>query len=183
MALSMLELAASVGSVQAKAVRPLRSRAASIAVRSSVTCAAFTTVEPATSGLSVKPPTEVAPKVAVMLAALLIGTVQVGMLAQLLLQPVKVEPAAGGAVKVTRVPLVTDTEQIAPQSMPAGALVTEPVPLPAFVTVSAKDCNANVAVTEPAAFIVTVQAPVPVHAPLQPVKIELKPGVGLKVTS
>src|SRR5678815_5903549 len=159
MALSMLDRAVSDGSVQANAVRPLRSRAASIAARSSVMCEAFTAVERATSGLSVKPPTVVTPKVAVMPPAALIESVQVGMAAQPLLQPVKVEPAAGVAVKVTSDPVVNDAEQVAPQSMPAGALLTVPLPLPAFVTVSAKDsgCDAKVAVTEPAAFIATVQ--------------------------
>ena len=42
------------------------------------------------------------------------------------LQPVKVEPAAGVAVRVTVVPLAKLAEQVAPQVMPAGALVTEP---------------------------------------------------------
>src|SRR6266571_3065284 len=40
------------------------------------------------------------------------------------LQPVKVEPAAGAAVKVTAVPLANAAEYVAPQAMPAGALVT-----------------------------------------------------------
>jgi hypothetical protein len=47
--------------------------------------------------------------------AAFIDTVQVGMAAQPLLQPVKAEPAAGVAVKVTSVPLVNDAEQVAPQ--------------------------------------------------------------------
>ena len=121
-------------------------------------------------------------KVAVMLPAAFIETVQVGMPAQPLFQPVKLEPAAGVAVKVTSVPLVNDAEQVAPQLMPAGALVTVPVPLPAFVTVSAKGCSANVAVTALAAFSVRVHAPVPAHAPLHPVNIAPAPGVALRVT-
>src|SRR5207247_7159890 len=44
------------------------------------------------------------------------------------LQPVKVEPAAGVAVSVTAVPLVKLAEQVAPQVIPAGALVTVPLP-------------------------------------------------------
>ena len=51
------------------------------------------------------------------------------------LQPVKAEPAFGAAVSVTTVPLVKLAAQVAPQSMPAGLLVTVPVPAPALATV------------------------------------------------
>src|SRR5437879_12916257 len=54
------------------------------------------------------------------------------------LQPLKIEPAAGVAVSVTAVPLVKLAEQVAPQSMPAGELVTVPLPVPAGVTVRVK---------------------------------------------
>ncbi len=54
------------------------------------------------------------------------------------LQPVKVEPAAGAAVKVTAVPLAYVAEQVAPHEIPAGALVTVPVPAPLGLTVSVK---------------------------------------------
>src|SRR5947199_7739100 len=54
------------------------------------------------------------------------------------LQPPKVEPAAGAAVSVTAVPLVKLAAQVAPQSMPAGELVTVPLPVPAGVTVRVK---------------------------------------------
>src|SRR2546422_11377199 len=54
------------------------------------------------------------------------------------LQPLKVEPAAGAAVKVTAVPLAYVAEQVAPQEMPAGLLVTVPVPGPVLLTVSVK---------------------------------------------
>ena len=54
------------------------------------------------------------------------------------LQPVNVEPAAGAAVSVTAVPLVKLAEQVAPQVMPAGALVMVPVPVPTLETVSVK---------------------------------------------
>src|SRR5438034_9749452 len=81
------------------------------------------------------------------------------------LQPVKVEPAAGAAVSVTAVPLVKLAEQVAPQVIPAGALVTVPLPAPALLTVSAKVGRAKVAVTVVAAQSVTVQVPVPEHPP------------------
>jgi hypothetical protein len=47
-------------------------------------------------------------------------------------QPAKVEPVAGVAVKVTRVPLLYNAEHVLPQLMPEGALVTVPMPVPAF---------------------------------------------------
>ena len=98
------------------------------------------------------------------------------------LQPVKVNPAAGVAVKVTAVPVVKEVEQVAPQEIPAGELVT--VPLPALVTVSAKDDCMKVAVTEVAAFIVTEQVPVPEQPPpLQPVKVDPAAGMAVNVTA
>jgi len=54
------------------------------------------------------------------------------------LHPANVEPAAGAAVSVTAVPFANDAEQAAPHEMPAGALVTVPVPAPALLTVSVK---------------------------------------------
>jgi len=53
-------------------------------------------------------------------------------------QPVKVEPAAGVAVSVTAVPLAKLAEQVAPQVIPAGELVTVPLPVPDGETVSVK---------------------------------------------
>src|SRR5438552_4662390 len=96
------------------------------------------------------------------------------------LQPVKVEPAAGVAVSVTAVPLEKLAEQVAPQLIPAGELVTVPLPVPALLTVSAKLGRLKVAVTVVAAESVTVQAPVPEHPPpLQPVKVEPAAGVAV----
>jgi len=88
-------------------------------------------------------------------------------------QPVNVDPVAGAAVNVTIVPLAKLAAHAVPQLIPAGALVTVPVPVPAFVTVTAKVFAAvNVAVTAAAAVTVTTQAPVPVHAPLHPAKVD-----------
>jgi hypothetical protein len=56
------------------------------------------------------------------------------------LQPANTDdPDAGVAVRVINVPLLKLAEQLAPQLMPAGALVTEPVPVPAKVTVTGKE--------------------------------------------
>src|SRR4029453_3900304 len=98
------------------------------------------------------------------------------------LQPMKVEPAAGAAVKVTVVPLVNAAAHVVPQEMPAGGLLT--VPAPVLLTVSVEVCTAKVAVTVVAALSVTVQVPVPEHPPpLQPVKVEPAAGVAVKVTA
>src|SRR5438034_6773068 len=81
------------------------------------------------------------------------------------LQPLKVEPAAGVAVTVTAVPLGKLAEHVAPQVIPAGELVTVPLPVPALLTVSAKVGRLKVAVTVVAAESVTVQVPVPRSEP------------------
>ena len=54
------------------------------------------------------------------------------------LQPLNVDPAVGAAVKVTAVPLANAAEHVAPQEMPAGVLVTVPIPAPVLLTVSVK---------------------------------------------
>src|SRR5215470_14553260 len=181
-ALIVVEPGVSAGSVQAAAVRPLRVRAALTAVRSSVMCVAFMTVVPATSGSSVKVVVAGA-KVAVTAVAPISVTTHVPVPVQLPpLQPVKVDPAAGAAVRVTMVPDVNETEQVVPQLMPAGELVTVPLPVPLLFTLSAKDACMKVAVTEAAAFKVTTQVPVPVQPPpLQPVKVDPAAGAALSV--
>src|SRR5436309_11992923 len=89
---------------------------------------------PALETVSVK----VGVKVAVTVVAALKVTVQVPVpVHPPPLQPPKVEPAAGAAVSVTAVPLAKLAEQVTPQVMPAGALVTVPAPVPAFETVRA----------------------------------------------
>ena len=71
-----------------------------------------------------------------------------------------------------------------PQLIPAGALVTVPLPVPALLSVSAKVWVVKVAVTERAAVMVTEQeAAAPVHAPLQPLKVEPAGGVAVSVTT
>jgi len=67
--------------------------------------------------------------------------------------------------------------------IPAGVLVTVPLPVPAFVTVRAIGTS-NVAVTVVAADRVTVHEPVPVQPPpLQPLKVDPAAGVAVSVTA
>src|SRR5207249_4723266 len=99
------------------------------------------------------------------------------------LQPVKIEPLAGVAVSVTKVPLSNEAEQVAPQLIPAGFEVTVPRPVPALVTARVTLCSVKVAVTVVAAFKVTEQLPVPVQPPpFQPAKVEPLAGVAVSVT-
>ena len=71
----------------------------------------------------------------------------------------------GIAVSVTIVPTLKLAEQLAPQMIPAGSLVTAPAAEPREVTVNVTEIAANVAVTVVAALTVTVQVPVPLHHP------------------
>ena len=64
-----------------------------------------------------------------------IVTVQVPVPEQGLPQPLKLEPCPAVAVSVTELPPLKLAEQVDPQSMPAGELVTVPVPVPFLVTV------------------------------------------------
>ena len=68
--------------------------------------------------------------------AAFIVTVQEPLPLQAPLQPVKVEPAAGVAVKVTAVPLANGAVHVGPQVIPTGALVTLPLPAPLRFTVN-----------------------------------------------
>ena len=98
------------------------------------------------------------------------------------LQPLKTCPAAGVAARLTDAPETNVAEQVAPQLMPAGALVTDPVPVPAKEVVNVKS-GEKFAVTVAAAFIATVQVPVPEHRPpLQPVNTEPPAAAAVKVT-
>ena len=51
------------------------------------------------------------------------------------LQPVKMDPVAGTACKLTAVPVVKLAEHLLPQSIPAGELTIFPLPLPTVVIV------------------------------------------------
>jgi hypothetical protein len=111
-----------------------------------------------------------------------IDTVQPPLPVQLPDQPAKFESLAGVAVSVTEVPGSYWAEHVEPQLIPAGELVTEPLPVPVFVTVSV--CwSVNVAVTVVPAFIVTWHVPVPEQPPPdQPANLEPAAAVAVSVT-
>ena len=101
------------------------------------------------------------------------------------LHPPKVDPADGVAVNVTDVGLVKAKLHVAPQTIPAGLLVTVPTPAPAGVTVRVNVFGGAVklAVTVWSAFIVTVHEPVPLQPPpLQPVNVEPPVGAAVRAT-
>ncbi len=100
-------------------------------------------------------------------------------------QLLKVYPLVGDAVSVTDVPWVYVVEQVEPQEMPAGLLVTVPfgeVTDRVYVVVGGVPALSKIAVTVWFAFTVTVHVLVPEHAPVQPEKVELLAGVAVKVT-
>ena len=122
-------------------------------------------------------------KVAVTDCAEVMVTLQLPVPEQAPLHPAKVDPAAEVAVNVTTVPPAKLALQVLGQLMPAGVLVTEPVPAPASVTDSAKVTTLKVAVTDCAEFMVTLQLPVPEQAPLHPAKEDPAAGVAVRVTT
>lgn len=78
-------------------------------------------------------------KAALMVMLLLMWTVQEPVPAQPPpLHPAKTDPEAGTALSVTVVPPENDREQVVPQLMPLGLLVTVPLPVPFLVTWSVK---------------------------------------------
>ena len=68
--------------------------------------------------------------------------------------------------------------------IPPGLEVTVPPPSkPILVTVRVNTCRLKIAVTVVAAFIVTVQGPVPEHPPLHPTNVHPGKGVAVRVTT
>jgi hypothetical protein len=122
---------------------------------------------------------------AVTVAAALSVTTQVSVPLHAPDQPAKVDPEAAAAVSVTCVPLAKFELHVPGQLMPEGLLVTVPEPEPDGVTVSCTGAAAwsNVAVTEESTPSLTTQLPVPLHAPDQPVNVELESGVAVRVIS
>ena len=104
------------------------------------------------------------------LSAPTISTEQLPVPLQAPLQPIKLMPGAGVAVSVTTVLLPKLAVQFDEQLKPVGVFFT--VPLPVTLTVRGKVICANVAVTDCAEFIVTMQLPVPLQAPLQLLNVQ-----------
>jgi hypothetical protein len=69
-----------------------------------------------------------------------------------------------------------------PQEIPAGLDTTDPEPLPDLATVSVCETSVKVAVTAASCVSVTEHAPVPEHAPDQPVNVDPGPGEAVSVT-
>ena len=84
-------------------------------------------------------PAFISVNVAVTLLAAVMLTVQLPVPVQAPLQPVKVLPVTGVAVSVTLAPLVKDALHVVPQLIPAGALLTVPVPVPLLLIVNDKE--------------------------------------------
>jgi hypothetical protein len=126
--------------------------------------------------------TGVSVNVAVTVVAALTVTAQLPVPEQAPPQPMKVEPAAGVAVRVKGVPGATDSLQSVPHAIPAGALDTVPAPVPLLMTVRVTGIRLKVAVTAVVAFTGTMQLPVPEQAPLQPAKVEPAAGVAVSVS-
>lgn len=98
--------------------------------------------------------------------------------------PAKDDPAAGEAVSVTLVLSLKAALHVEPQLIPAGELVTVPIPEPASVTerFSALVSKLKVAVTVALFVSATAHAPVPVQAPDHPAKTDPEAGEGVNVT-
>jgi hypothetical protein len=116
-------------------------------------------------------------------------------------QPANVLPLVGFAVSTTVLPSAklgtwqfTEFGPVPPQFTPGGLLVTSPLPGTGWHCKNVHEdtcdpkpivtCNWgwNVAVTAESAFMATVHAALPEHAPLQPVKLKLALGAAFNVT-
>ncbi len=110
-------------------------------------------------------------------------TVQVPAPSQAPLQPSNTEPSCGFATRLIVVPAGTSREQLAEgQSIPAGTLVTAPVPVPVRVT-PIESNGTKLAVTVVSALTARVQVSVPTHrAELQPANELPVSGTAVRVT-
>jgi hypothetical protein len=97
-------------------------------------------------------------------------------------QPVNVDVPPGAAVSVTTVPLAKLKEHVGPQLIPEGDEVTVPSPVPVLATFNPFWTTLKLAVTELAAFMVTVHGPIPLHAPVHPVNVDAPSAAGVRVT-
>lgn len=94
-------------------------------------------------------------------------------------QPANTEPTPAAGVKVTGVLVATEALQVPGQLIPFPVTVPEPVTL----TFTANDVGIKSALTACTEFMVTEQAPVPVQAPLHPLKTDPAAAVGVKATT
>ena len=74
------------------------------------------------------------------------------------IQPANCESGSGMAASVTGVPVENAPMQIVPQAIPAGVLVTIPLPVPVLVTTRVTGIDSKMAITDASAVSVTVQA-------------------------
>jgi hypothetical protein len=95
--------------------------------------------------------------------------------------PVNRDDEPAFAVSVTVLSRSNSAEQVVPQAIPAGELLTVPDPEPPLATDSCS-CGTKVAVTAASAVIGTEHAPDPVHAPDQCAKREPVAAAGVSVT-
>lgn len=97
-------------------------------------------------------------------------------------QPLKADPGAGLAERMTSVFCGKACSHVTPQSMPAGELVSAPVPDPLRVTVRVRGTRSNVAVTVALAVRVTEQvAPDVLVHPVQLLNDEPAAGTAVSV--
>src|SRR5699024_1319742 len=82
----------------------------------------------------------------------------------------------------TEAPSANGALQLSPQSIPAGSDVTVPAPVTPTFSVWVTATGVNVAPTLWSALMVTLQAPLPEHAPVQPEKTEPALGSGVRPT-
>ena len=94
-------------------------------------------------------------------------------------QPLKIQPLAGDAVKLTVAPAAKAALQVEPQLIPAGELVT--VPLPVLLTDRIGVC-VKFATTLWLDFMFTTQLPLPLQAPPQLENAQPVSGVAYKPT-
>src|SRR5438132_3018393 len=100
------------------------------------------------------------------------------------LQPPKVEPPPAVAVSVTTLPLSYVNTHVGPQLMPPSLEVTVPLPVPPLLTVRVNRCTLNVAVTDDAPLLVSVQVVAATATPpLQPPPTKTPPRLGVAVTA
>jgi hypothetical protein len=96
--------------------------------------------------------------------------------------PVNADPVVGVAASVTTAFAGNPAEQVDPQMIPAGALATAPVPLPAWLTDN-EYCGTKSADTNVSAVSDTVHVPLPAHAaPLHPANADPAAGIAERDT-